>query len=159
MKFYRPGRWTKNQILEEHQFLQELEEFEIPVVSPQTIQGTTLSNLRGFCLPFSPTGGRTPEPENMDSLFAIGRYVGRMHACGAKRPFQLPTNHEDTGRGAESTQWLCEQGFIPNDNARLQFHRQRPASTGWLKPSCHFCVGRPPPSCGDCHAGQHSLSR
>lgn len=116
VKFYRPGRWTKNQILEEHQFLQELEELEIPVVSPQTIQGTTLSEFEGFLFAVFPRrGGRTPEPENMDSLFAIGRYVGRMHACGAKRPFQYRPTMKILEEARESTQWLCEQGFIPND--------------------------------------------
>jgi Ser/Thr protein kinase RdoA (MazF antagonist) len=33
-KFYRPGRWTKDQILEEHGFLYALEDAEIPVISP-----------------------------------------------------------------------------------------------------------------------------
>src|SRR4051794_12571249 len=32
VKFYRPGRWTQEQILEEHQFLKDLVEAEIPVV-------------------------------------------------------------------------------------------------------------------------------
>ena len=34
VKFYRPGRWTTDQILEEHQFSQELSDLEIPVISP-----------------------------------------------------------------------------------------------------------------------------
>ena len=33
-KFYRPGRWTADQILEEHSFLLELQENEIPVCAP-----------------------------------------------------------------------------------------------------------------------------
>ena len=33
-KFYRPGRWSDEQILEEHRFTRELEEQEIPVVPP-----------------------------------------------------------------------------------------------------------------------------
>ena len=32
-KFYRPGRWTRNQILEEHTFLSELDAAEVPVCS------------------------------------------------------------------------------------------------------------------------------
>src|SRR3982751_6957671 len=33
-KFYRPGRWSDEQILEEHAFSTELAAAEIPVVSP-----------------------------------------------------------------------------------------------------------------------------
>src|SRR5690349_10340866 len=34
-KFYRPGRWTRDQILDEHRFLAELDEAEIPVCATQ----------------------------------------------------------------------------------------------------------------------------
>src|SRR4030095_7599466 len=34
VKFYRPGRWSNEQILEEHAFAQELAGVEIPVVAP-----------------------------------------------------------------------------------------------------------------------------
>ena len=33
-KFYRPGRWSEAQILEEHAFLKELEQNEISVIAP-----------------------------------------------------------------------------------------------------------------------------
>src|SRR5437763_3902751 len=33
-KFYRPGRWTDAQILEEHAFAAELEAGEVPVAAP-----------------------------------------------------------------------------------------------------------------------------
>ena len=33
-KFYRPGRWSRESILDEHRFLRELEEAEIPVLDP-----------------------------------------------------------------------------------------------------------------------------
>ena len=34
VKFYRPGRWSREQILEEHAFAEELSSLEIPVVAP-----------------------------------------------------------------------------------------------------------------------------
>jgi Ser/Thr protein kinase RdoA (MazF antagonist) len=37
-KFYRPGRWSDEQILEEHSFSAELAAAEIPVVSPLALQ-------------------------------------------------------------------------------------------------------------------------
>ncbi|HEX2548418.1 MAG TPA: phosphotransferase, partial [Gammaproteobacteria bacterium] len=36
-KFYRPGRWSTDAILEEHQFALELADAEIPVVPPLMI--------------------------------------------------------------------------------------------------------------------------
>ena len=40
-KFYRPGRWTDRAILEEHAFVQELAEHEIPVVPALAPDGLT----------------------------------------------------------------------------------------------------------------------
>jgi len=34
IKFYRPGRWNKNQILEEHQYLTDLKNTDIPSIAP-----------------------------------------------------------------------------------------------------------------------------
>src|SRR5262245_33322594 len=38
-KFYRPGRWSEAQILEEHRFLADLVEAEIPVCATQPFPG------------------------------------------------------------------------------------------------------------------------
>src|SRR5213592_1284283 len=50
-KFYRPGRWTDEQILEEHGFTAELAAEEIPVVAPLVLEadpGSLLApSLRG----------------------------------------------------------------------------------------------------------------
>ncbi|MDI6731777.1 MAG: phosphotransferase, partial [Candidatus Margulisbacteria bacterium] len=47
VKFYRPQRWTKEMILEEHGFLNELAAKDLPVIPPININGATLF----FCLP------------------------------------------------------------------------------------------------------------
>src|SRR5687768_5699863 len=44
-KFYRPGRWSDAQILEEHAFAVELAAQEVPVVPPIDLGGTTLVAL------------------------------------------------------------------------------------------------------------------
>ena len=38
-KFYRPGRWSRERILEEHRFLAELEAEEIPVCAARPFPG------------------------------------------------------------------------------------------------------------------------
>src|SRR5512146_754906 len=45
-KFYRPGRWTAAAILEEHRFVLDCAEREVPVVAPiVSVDGSTLSSV------------------------------------------------------------------------------------------------------------------
>ncbi|HAU56599.1 MAG TPA: serine/threonine protein kinase, partial [Comamonadaceae bacterium] len=47
-KFYRPGRWSEAQILEEHAFAAELMAAEVPAVGPLVREGRTLHPHGGF---------------------------------------------------------------------------------------------------------------
>jgi Ser/Thr protein kinase RdoA (MazF antagonist) len=114
VKFYRPLRWTEAQILEEHAFAAELDAAEIPVVAPLLIQGHTLHDFGGFRFALFPRrGGRTPELENPETLAWLGRFLGRIHAVGATRPFlHRPALNIDTF-GRESREWLLTHDMIP----------------------------------------------
>jgi Ser/Thr protein kinase RdoA (MazF antagonist) len=98
VKFYRPQRWSKAQILEEHAFAQELMDIEVPVVAPLIIDGETLFDYQGgwFCL-FPSVGGRQFEVDNLDQLEWVGRHMGRAHQAAASKTFKYrPTiNTED----------------------------------------------------------------
>jgi Ser/Thr protein kinase RdoA (MazF antagonist) len=48
VKFYRPGRWSRAQILEEHAFAARLCETEIPVAAPIAFAGETLLEHQGY---------------------------------------------------------------------------------------------------------------
>ncbi|MCU9653403.1 phosphotransferase, partial [Escherichia coli] len=48
VKFYRPERWTADQILEEHQFALQLVNDEVPVAAPVAFNGQTLLNHQGL---------------------------------------------------------------------------------------------------------------
>lgn len=48
VKFYRPERWSSEQITEEHQFSLDLAESEIPVIAPLRLNGKTLHTHCGF---------------------------------------------------------------------------------------------------------------
>jgi Ser/Thr protein kinase RdoA (MazF antagonist) len=104
-KFYRPGRWSDEQILEEHAFALELAAAEVPVVAPlvlQAAEGHALQLLgnpptlaRWQCagelhrFSVSPRcAGREPELEQADTLRRLGRFIGRLHAVGRRQPFQ-----------------------------------------------------------------------
>ena len=88
VKFYRPGRWTREQILEEHAFAQELVGSGLSVVAPMEINGATLQEAQGFLIAaFLRRGGHAPELDNFDHLLGLGRTLGRMHGVGGSADF------------------------------------------------------------------------
>ena len=89
VKFYRPNRWTKDAILEEHQFLLELAEEELPVVAPLEFNGSTLFEFKDFYFSVSPRkSGHSPEIANRDQLEYLGRWLARLHQVGRDYRFK-----------------------------------------------------------------------
>ncbi|MFC3138792.1 serine/threonine protein kinase [Shewanella submarina] len=88
VKFYRPGRWSDEQIQEEHSFTHELAQQEVPVAEPLAVDGVTLHHFQGYRFTLFPSiGGRPFEVDNFDHLEQIGRFIGRIHQLGSARPF------------------------------------------------------------------------
>jgi Ser/Thr protein kinase RdoA (MazF antagonist) len=115
-KFYRPGRWSEAQILEEHAFSKELMDAEIPVVGPLLLQGRTLNHFGGFAFSVSPSrGGRPPELDDPDVLEWIGRFLARIHAVGAARPFEHRPTLDLQSFGIDSRAWLLSHDKVPLD--------------------------------------------
>ena len=115
-KFYRPGRWRDEQILEEHAFTQELADREIPVVPPLEIGGKTLFEFKGYRFSLSPRrGGRAPELDNPDVLEWMGRFLGRIHAVGAIHSFVHRPVIDVAAFGEQPREWLLNHDFIPAD--------------------------------------------
>ena len=115
-KFYRPGRWSRPQILEEHAFALELAEREIPVVAPLPVEGRTLHEFGGFPFAVYPRrGGRPPELEDSKVLEWIGRFLGRIHAAGAARPFKARPALAIASHGTEPREWLLASQLVPGD--------------------------------------------
>lgn len=86
-KFYRPGRWSKQAILEEHAFLQELQEDEISVCSVRPFpDGSTLETIEGIHYSLSDRqGGRAPDELGDAHIQRLGRMVGRIHNVACRR--------------------------------------------------------------------------
>ena len=61
IKFYRPGRWSKSGLLDEHTFLLELQAREIPVIAPlQMADGGTVGQYGKIMFAcFAKCGGRS----------------------------------------------------------------------------------------------------
>lgn len=87
-KFYRPARWTKEQILAEHKFLLRTFEQEIPVVPPlKDAAGDTLFDCKGIHFAVFPKQGGRLEPElNQEQLTRLGRFMARIHQVGKSLP-------------------------------------------------------------------------
>ncbi len=87
-KFYRPQRWTKAQLLEEHQFTQQLAEAGLPVAAPLILQNSTLHQAQGIGFTLFPSlGGRQYEIDNYDHLEQAGRTLAKIHQVGRKNIF------------------------------------------------------------------------
>ena len=115
-KFYRPGRWSEAQILEEHAFAAELMAAEVPAVGPLVIDGRTLHPHGGFQFSVSPwRGGRQPELDDFEVLEWTGRFLARIHAVGAARPFTHRPALDLQSFGTEPRDWLLEHALIPLD--------------------------------------------
>jgi len=114
VKFYRPGRWSDEAILEEHDFSIELAEQDIPVVAPESHQGSTLHRQNNFRFAVYPYhGGRTPELDNMTLLRQIGRLIGRIHLVGEIQDFDYRPELNIENFGYKSRDYLLEEQFIP----------------------------------------------
>jgi len=114
VKFYRPGRWSRAQILEEHAFALELVAAEVPAVAPLALHGTTLHHADDFDFAVSPLrGGRAPELDDLDVLEWIGRFLARLHNAGAAQPFAHRPALDVAQFAQEPADWLLSQQAIP----------------------------------------------
>ena len=113
-KFYRPQRWSDEQILEEHQFCFQLLDQELPVVAPWVNgAGDSLFRYQGFRFALYPRrGGHAPELDNMDNLFILGRLLGRIHGIGAAQPFKYRPTLDCDSFGKASFELISQQ-FMP----------------------------------------------
>jgi Ser/Thr protein kinase RdoA (MazF antagonist) len=114
-KFYRPLRWSDEQIREEHQFCFELVEQELPVVAPLTnAAGESLFHFNDYRFSLFPRrGGRAPELDDPDHLYQLGHTLGRIHLVGAVRPFVHRPALDIQTYGRDSVA-LISEGFIPS---------------------------------------------
>lgn len=120
-KFYRPGRWTDATILEEHAFVHDLAEQEIPAVAPLTCGGSTLGHHQGFSFALFPwQPGRASELNRGEERRVLGRYFGRLHRVGRAARFAHRPTLTVKDRGWDALALLLEQPFMP-DYVRAAF--------------------------------------
>lgn len=154
VKFYRPQRWSYEQIKEEHEFVLALKEAEVPVAAPLMINSETvhLSDDGFYFAIFPSIGGRAYETDNLFQLEDVGRTLGRIHQIGRKKSYEYrPTVSIAEYLIAPKLEFESS-ALIPN-NLKLQFievidkliHDVRPRieDSTWQILRLH----------GDCHPG------
>ncbi|MFW2373026.1 MAG: serine/threonine protein kinase [Gammaproteobacteria bacterium] len=152
-KFYRPHRWSNEQILEEHSFTQALADLEIPVVPPLQFDQQSLFEFRHYRFALYPRqGGRSPELDNPDNLRWLGRFIGRIHAMAGSQQFQYRPSIDLASFAIEPSQFLLSEQFIPDYlepayrtlvDDLIQLIKQRLDSVSYRSIRLH----------GDCHPG------
>lgn len=150
-KFYRPGRWTAEQIQEEHNFLFALEEAEIPVVTPWIIDGQSLFEMDGiyFAL-FRKVRGRLLDELDEDRLLILGRYIARIHNVGENfvAKHRLKLNAKNWAE--EPLAYILQSGLIgPDYQAKYKsiVNNIIPHVDEFLQNTPSFMLH------GDCHLG------
>ena len=114
VKFYRAGRWSDAQILEEHSFATELATAEIPVVAPLRLGASTLYHgpgLRMAAFPLQPGG--SPDLDQPEARELLGRTLGRIHAIGALRTFEFRESLRGERLGSRARATVLASGQLP----------------------------------------------
>jgi Ser/Thr protein kinase RdoA (MazF antagonist) len=115
VKFYRPGRWTRAAILEEHAFALELAAAEIPIVAPLVLAGETLLEAHGYPYAVYPRrGGRWPDLDTTDDRVLMGRFLGRLHRVGGTKPFQHRPELDIDALAVKSAEFVLEGDWLPD---------------------------------------------
>ncbi|MFK7855944.1 MAG: serine/threonine protein kinase, partial [Granulosicoccus sp.] len=120
-KFYRPGRWSDETIIEEHAFCDALIERDLPVIAPiKDKQGKSLHHAGLFRFSLFPrTGGRPPELDNPAQLAVIGRTIGRLHLVADSHQFEHRPYIDTERLGDESADYLLGSSILPSDQAHI----------------------------------------
>ena len=118
VKFYRPGRWSYEQIQEEHDFTNELLVHEIPVVTCMN-HGKDYDKHHGlfeyggfYCAVFKQIGGYAPELDHADNLSIMSRLLARLHLIGEKHLYQYRPVLDVASFGEQSVDFISQE-FIP----------------------------------------------
>jgi len=115
VKFYRPLRWSDEQIIEEHVFTHSLLDIDIPVVPPMIFNNQTLHTHAGYRFSLYPRrGGQAPSLDNGDHLEILGLFLGRVHNLGKTELFTHRPTVDIASYGIASRDFLLASDMIPD---------------------------------------------
>ena len=114
-KFYRPGRWSIDQIREEHDLLQALAEAEVPVPPLRAFpDGSTLRETGGIAYAiWERSGGRAPDELDDSLAERLGMLVARMHSVAERVPLVHRPRLDAERYVRRQLRWLAEHDTVP----------------------------------------------
>ncbi|NJK88663.1 MAG: serine/threonine protein kinase [Myxococcales bacterium] len=156
-KFYRPGRWSRETILDEHRFLRDLLEAEVPAAAPLAFpDGDTLHNVEEIHYAvWLRAGGRSPEELTDDQLAVLGRLLARLHNVGAGSPAPHRRRLSLESHLREPLE-ILERGFLPPTWSRRYRAAAERIGRAWAKLEEKHPFHR---IHGDCHHGNLLFGR
>jgi Ser/Thr protein kinase RdoA (MazF antagonist) len=115
VKFYRPGRWSRDAVLDEHRYLFDLREGEIPVCAPLRFpDGESVHTIEDIQYAVWPrTGGRAPDELCDEDVAVLGRLLARIHNVGAAREAPHRPLLDSRSAALEPLARLEKGGFLP----------------------------------------------
>lgn len=115
IKFYRPGRWSRETILDEHRMLFALRDAEIPVCAPLVFEdGESLHSCDDIFYALWPRiGGRSPDELQAGEIEVLGRLLARIHDVGAALELQHRPTLSPESLPLSALSLLEERGFLP----------------------------------------------
>lgn len=151
-KFYRPGRWTAEAIAEEHQFLFDCAEGEIPVVPPLLNRdGESVGRQDGYLFAVFPRcRARTFDIVSDEGWIRTGAVIGRMHQAGKRREAPARVACTPEGTTERYIRSLTDKRLVHPDCAE-EFASVCLAALDIAKPL--FVPARRHRIHGDCHRG------
>ncbi len=122
-KFYRPNRWSSQSIQEEHSFLFELAESDIPVLTPWTSdKGDSLFKANGIHFAIWPLQkGRIIDEFQEQEYENLGRLLGRLHSLGKVDCFKARPKLNAQEVGLPALQYIIDKGFIENRSLQRDY--------------------------------------
>lgn len=86
VKYYRPGRWSLDAIYDEHDFILDCMEDEIPVVPPVEFNNqSTIAQWNDYIFALFPKkSGPMLEINSDEEWIRAGELIGRIHSTGSK---------------------------------------------------------------------------
>lgn len=114
-KFYRPGRWSREAIEEEHEFMRDCSNAEVPVVLPvELCNGSTLEKIDNIPFAVFPKRlGREFELVEDEDWRRIGTLIARIHNAGQEKKAPNRVHLHPLLSTREDIRHLVDGGFIP----------------------------------------------
>lgn len=157
-KFYRPNRWSLEQIQEEHLFLKHTFEAEISVILPFSLSHPlqehtpTLGQIKNFYYTFYPKfGGREKADLNLEERKWLGRSLARLHNVGATLNLQHRKTLTPETYGYDQLAVIDQLPFLPTHiHESLMVHLENAVQ---LTENFFYPGLLMQPVHGDCHLG------